>query len=161
MARRPAQQAPRLPEETAPESWLRNLRVSGFTFVMLGLLILAVVVLAPNLRILVEQRQEIATLQQQVDAAQQSVESLGSDVARWSDPTYIKSQARERLFYGLPGEISYLVVGGAPSGSTAPDGQPISTDVQQTQVDWVGTLLGSVYAAGLTQAPPEQLGVLP
>ena len=29
---------------------------------------------------------------------------------RWQDPVYIRSQARDRLYYVLPGEVSYLVM---------------------------------------------------
>jgi len=158
MARRPrTERIPvRLPEETAPEHWLRTIRLSGFTVLMLVLVILAVIVLAPNLRILIEQRQQIAALQAAVDETKQSVDDLNEDVARWSDPAYIEAQARERLFYVFPGDVSYLVVGEA-DGTTTSDGQPISTQIQTTQVDWVRTLLSSVYTAGLTDATPDQL----
>jgi cell division protein FtsB len=148
--------AVRLPEETAPEHWLRTIRLSGFTLLMLGLLILAVIVLAPNLRIFIEQRQQIAALQAEVDGARSSVEELEGDVARWSDPAYIESQARERLFYVFPGDVSYLVVADA-AGPTTANGQPISDQIQTTQVDWVRTLLSSVYTAGLTDATANEL----
>ena len=158
MARRPRTEkvAVRLPEETAPEHWLRTIRLSGFTLLMLGLVILAVIVLAPNLRILIEQRQQIAALQAAVDDTKASVGELEGDVARWSDPAYIESQARERLFYVFPGDVSYLVVADA-TGPTTSNGQPISDQIQTTQVDWVRTLLSSIYTAGLTDAPPDQL----
>jgi cell division protein FtsB len=158
MARRPRTErvAVRLPEETAPEHWLRTIRLSGFTLLMLGLLILAIIVLAPNLRILIEQRQQIAALQTAVDETRNSVDDLKGNVARWSDPAYIESQARERLFYVFPGDVSYLVVGDA-TGPTTSDGIPISSQIQTTQVDWVRTLLSSVYTAGLTDAPPDEL----
>ncbi|MDJ0334380.1 septum formation initiator family protein [Salinibacterium sp. G-O1] len=145
-----------LPEESAPEHWLRTIRLSGFTFLMLALLILAVIVLAPNLRVFIEQRQQIAALQQDVDNAQQSVDDLNENVARWSDPAYIKSQARERLFYVFPGEISYLVIGDAGPVATT-DGMPISDQIQTTKVDWAGTLLSSIFTAGLTDATPAEL----
>ena len=162
MARRPTteRRAVRLPEETAPEHWLRTIRFSGFTLLMLGLLILAVIVLAPNLRIFIEQRQQIAALQSAVDQTKASVDDLKGDVARWSDPAYIESQARERLFYVFPGDVSYLVVDPG-TGPTTSDGQPISDQIQTTQVDWVRTLLSSVYTAGLTDAPPADLGGTP
>jgi cell division protein FtsB len=115
-----------LPEESAPEHWLRTIRLSGFTFLMLSLLILAVIVLAPNLRVFIEQRQQIAALQQDVDNAQQAVDDLNDNVARWGDPAYIKSQARERLFYVFPGEVSYLVIGGAGAEATSQNGLPIT-----------------------------------
>lgn len=143
-------------DESAPEHWLRTIRLSGFTVLMLGLLILAVIVLAPNLRILIEQRQAIAQLEQQLAETQESVDQLDQDLARWSDPAYIESQARERLFYVFPGDVSYLVVGD-PDESTTAEGLPISDQIQTTQVDWMRSLLSSVYTAGLTQATPEEL----
>jgi cell division protein FtsB len=148
--------AVRLPEESAPDHWLRTIRLSGFTLLMLGLLVLAVVVLAPNLRIFIEQRQQIAQLQHAVADADQSVQQLNGDVARWSDPAYIEAQARERLFYVYPGDVSYLVVGD-PSAPATSDGLPISDQIQTTQVDWVRTLVSSIYTAGLTDAPPSEL----
>lgn len=143
-------------EETAPEHWLRTIRLSGFTVLMLGLVILAVVVLAPNLRILIEQQQQIARLEQQLAQTEESVEDLTKDVARWSDPAYIEAQARERLLYAYPGDVSYLVVGEADIPTTA-NGQPISDEIQTTRVDWLGTLLSSIYTAGLTDALPVDL----
>ncbi|WP_231595629.1 septum formation initiator family protein [Salinibacterium sp. SWN1162] len=145
-----------LPEESAPEHWLRTIRFSGFTVLMLGLLILAVVVLAPNLRILIEQQQTIAQLQAQVDEAQESVDDLDVNVARWDDPAYIESQARDRLYYVYPGEVSYLVTGDADQVTTA-DGVPVSASIQTTQIDWVQSLVSSIYTAGLTDKAPDDL----
>jgi cell division protein FtsB len=148
-------------EETAPEGWLRNLRLSGFTLLMLLLVILAVIVLAPNLRILIEQRAQIAQLEQTVDDAGKSVDELTDEVDRWKDPAYVEAQARERLYYILPGDVSYLVVGDAGAVSGTENGLPISSQIQATQTDWMATLLSSIYTAGLTTAPPQELETAP
>ncbi|MGV8859244.1 FtsB family cell division protein [Rhodoglobus sp.] len=145
-----------LPEESAPEHWLRTIRFSGFTVLMLGLLILAVIVLAPNLRILIEQQQTIAQLQTEVDEAQESVDDLTENAARWNDRAYIESQARDRLYYVYPGEVSYLVTGDAADVTTN-DGVPVSTSIQTTKIDWVTTLVSSIYTAGLTEDAPDKL----
>ncbi len=158
MATRPTtQRVPvALPEETAPEHWLRNLRLSGFTVLMLGIVVLAVIVLAPNLRIFFEQRQQIASLEQQVAEKQDSVISLEGELARWDDPAYIESQARERLLFVYPGEYSYLVIGDTEVARTS-DGAPISDQIHTTQIDWVKSLLRSIFTAGLTDAAPSEL----
>jgi len=145
-----------LPEETAPEHWLRTLRLSGFAVLMLGIVVLAVVVLAPNLRIFFEQRQQIAALERQVTEKEDSVTSLEGELARWDDPAYIESQARERLLFVYPGEYSYLVIGDAEVPRTS-DGAPISDQIHTTQVDWVKSMLQSVFTAGLTDATPSEL----
>ena len=143
-------------EETAPEHWLRNIRVSGFAVMMLGLLVLAIVVLAPNLKIFIEQRQQIAALQAEVAEDQAAVDELNEDLARWEDPAYIEAEARDRLFFMYPGESTYLVID--DTGATLEVEQtPITDQILTTRVDWVRGLLSSIYSAGLTEATPDQL----
>jgi len=143
-------------EDSAPASWLRNFRLSGFALSMLALIVAALLVLAAPLKTLIEQRQQIAQLEASLADAQDAVDDLNDEVARWSDPAYIQAQARERLYYVLPGDISYLVVGDA-GGPASGDELPISDQIQTTQTDWIGGLLASVYTAGLTDATPAQL----
>ncbi|MCU1415867.1 MAG: septum formation initiator family protein [Schumannella sp.] len=145
-----------LPEESRPAAWLRNFRMSGFALSMLGLIVAALLVLAAPLKTLIEQRQQIAQLQQSLAQAHQDVDDLNAQVARWSDPAYIQAQARERLYYILPGDVSYLVVG-QPDTTAGAGALPISDEIQTTQTDWIGGLLGSVYTAGLTDATPAEL----
>jgi len=146
-----------LPENPGrPTAWLRNFRLSGFALSMLLLVVAALVVLAPRLKTLVEQQQQIAQLEQSVAEAQASVDELGDQVARWSDRAYIEAQARDRLYYVYPGDISYLVIG--DDGETVvADEVPVSDSIQATRVDWTRALLSSIYQAGLTDATPQQL----
>ena len=148
--------AVRLPEQTARAGWLRSIRLSGFTIATLTVLVLTVVVLAPSLRIFVQQQQQIAQLRADVQAQKDGVKNLGDERARWDDPSYIEAQARERLNYVYPGEYSYLVIDDGTTLTTS-DGQPISAQVQTTQVDWVRMLLSSVLTAGLTQDKPGEI----
>jgi len=142
--------------DTGAASWLRSIRLSGFTIAALTLIVLTVVVLAPSLRILVEQRQEIAALTADVAEQQEAVDELEGQRARWDDPSYIQSLARERLDYVYPGEFSFLVIDDGMT-VTAPDGLPISEEIQTTEVDWIGSMLSSVLTAGLTDAPAGEI----
>ena len=144
-----------LPDEARAASWLRNFRLSGFALSMLLLIVAALVVLAPSLKTLVEQRQQIAALEQSVIDAQADVDGLNAEIDRWSDPAYIEAQARDRLYYVYPGDITFLVIGDDDMASEG--GLPISDEIQTTQVDWVRALLSTVYEAGLTDATPAQL----
>jgi cell division protein FtsB len=146
-----------MPEETRPAAWLRGFRLSGFALSLLLLIVAALVVLAPNLKTLVEQRQQIAQLQQQVAQEKQSVNGLKGQVDRWKDPAYIEAQARTKLFYVMPGDVSYFVVH-APTTPTTSDGLPVSDKIQTADVDWLHALLQTAFTAGLTQATPQQLG---
>ena len=142
--------------ESAPEQWLRNIRLSGFTFIMLGLVILAVIVLAPSLRLVFEQQAQLAQLTTTVQEQKDAVADLESNVGRWSDPAYIEAQARDRLKYVFPGDFTYSVKGDGSELVTT-DGAPISTSIQTTQVNWVQSLLSSVVTAGVTDATPSEL----
>jgi cell division protein FtsB len=137
--------------------WLRDLRLSGFTLTVLFLVVAALVVLAPSLRTIVEQQNRIAELQRENAAAQQDVDRLQSEVDRWSDPAFLRAQARDRLLYAFPGDITYLVIDDLPSGVDATDGLPISTEIQSAEVDWTRAVLGSVFDAGLSDPTPDQL----
>ncbi|MDQ1609594.1 MAG: hypothetical protein QOE16_2326 [Microbacteriaceae bacterium] len=139
-------------KESATGSWLRGIHFSGFSLLMMGLLILAVVILAPTLHVLIQQRQQISDLQAAVNAQSAQVAGLKADRARWNDPSYIRSQARDRLYYVMPGEVSYLVIDDRPPAAKAVDQTPISSKIQVTHTDWLGSLFGSVMTAGLTQA---------
>ena len=168
MARRahdPKEPAPRrvpvrMREESAPERWLRTLRFSGFTVIALGLLALAGVVLAPNLRLLVEQQQQIAALERSVADGRTQVADLQSELGRWSDPAYIEAQARQRLLFVYPGEYSYIVTNPLDEDEAGTSAPPVSNQLQTTRVDWLGALLASGYGAGLTTASGDELAVV-
>src|SRR3954447_4107641 len=100
-------------EPTRGAAWLRSFRLSGFALTVLLLLVAALVVLAPRFKTLVEQRQQIAQLEQEVGQAQDQLDDLDEQVARRSAPAYVEAQARDRLYYVYPGDFSYLVLGDA------------------------------------------------
>jgi cell division protein FtsB len=148
--------------ESGTGRWLRGLHFSGFSLVVMGLLILAVLILAPSLSSLIQQRQQIADQQKAVDELSAQVNDLKEQRARWNDPSYIRSQARDRLYYVMPGEVSYLVIDDRPPAAKAAETTPVSSKLQKTQTDWIGTLFGSFMGAGLSQATPDQLdGTVP
>jgi cell division protein FtsB len=140
--------------ESAAGSWLRGFRMSGFTFTVLFLVVAGLVVLAPSLRVLVEQRAQIAELQQQQAEAERTVAGLQEEVDRWRDPSFLKAQARDRLLYAFPGDITYLVLDDAPVVAEG-DGLPISDEIQTGQVDWVRSVVASVMSAGLSDPQPQ------
>lgn len=143
--------------ESDAGTWLRGIRLSGFALTVLALVVAALVVLAPSLKILVEQRATIAELEREQAKAQQSVEDLQHEVDRWSDPAFLKAQARDRLLYAFPGDITYLVIDDSPHTPTAPDGLPISDEIQSSRIDWVSAVLSSAMSAGLGDADPVDL----
>lgn len=119
---------------------------------MLAIAVLAVVSLAPAVAELVQQRQRLAALEAQVAAQSAEVQKLRGERERWNDQTYIVTQARQRLYYVQPGEVSYLVIDDRAPTSNATAQTPISSKVTEGSGDWLRTLVGSVVTVGLTPA---------
>jgi len=154
VSRKPARQpAARGTAETPVGGWLRGIHFSGFSLVMMGILVLAVVVLAPSLRTYAEQRQQISRLSAAVADQRDEVDQLKSERERWNDRTYVTTQARDRLSYVLPGDISFLVINDLPLPVTGTETAPVSTNIQDTKIDWLNSLFASGMTAGL--APEE------
>lgn len=142
---------------SASANWLRGIRFSGFSLLMMGLLILAVVILAPTLHMLIAQRQTISDLQASVAHERDQVSSVKTERARWNDPSYVRSQVRDRLYYVMPGETSYLIIDDRAAAAKASEKPPVSKDIQTTKTDWLAALFDSAMTAGLTDATPSQL----
>ncbi|MCP2637814.1 septum formation initiator family protein [Microbacterium sp. HD4P20] len=158
-ASRPARhRAARRPVDV--REWLGGIRLSGFMVIMLGLVVLAAFVLVPTIGTYVDQRQQIAALQAAVQLSREEVEELESQRDRWSDPAYITTQARERLYYVKPGEVIFLVDDDLPPELEPQEQATVSEDVEQTRTDWMSQLVRSVTEAGLAQTVvPVTVGV--
>jgi len=131
--------------------WLGGIRLSGFMIIMFGLVVLAVLVLAPTIGTYVDQRQRIAALEHQVQLTQAEIADLQAQQQRWNDPAFIRTQARERLYYTQPGEIIYLVDNDLSEAQQPREQDAVSDDVEQTRTDWMAQLVRSLVAAGTAQ----------
>lgn len=116
---------------------------------VLALLVAGVVILSPSLRILAEQQQEIAQLREGLEKSQQEVFDLVEQRDRWQDPTFVETQARERLMFVYPGDITYLVIDDLGDPVIEED-LVVSTEIQAVQPDWRDALLGSFLVAATT-----------
>lgn len=134
-----------------------QLRVSWLLLVVVGLVVAGVVVLAPTVGLLLEQRRDIAAAEAQVVEQQANVESLQDEVARWDDPAYIEAQARDRLFYVYPGETSFVLLDDRSALESASAPVPSATLEQPTR-DWASAAASSFLVAGLTSAGPTSFG---
>jgi cell division protein FtsB len=97
------------------------------------ILFLMALTIAPPIKNYFTQRAQISALKSQVESNNAALEQARKDLLMWRDPEYIKSQARERLHFVLPGERQYIVTDSEgqytqESGTTVankiPDGQP-------------------------------------
>ena len=111
---------------------------------------------ASSLRIYFAQSAQIASTRQQITQSQQRISDLQTDLVRWQDPAYVRTQARIRLGWVLPGETGFRVVGedGQPLGG----GAQISSAQQPVALQdaWWDKLWGSVEAADQPAPAPTK-----
>ena len=124
----------------APEPSGLTTRAAVLATVLLGLLL----AYAYPVRVYLAQQAEISALETQQAAQRRKIDDLAEQRAKWDDPEYVKSQARRRLQYILPGETPYVVIGGDQettesdtTGTTQPEQPP----------PWYGKLWSSIAAA--------------
>ncbi|MFC4430838.1 septum formation initiator family protein [Citricoccus alkalitolerans] len=131
-----------VPVEPVPA---RNL--TGRSVAFLVVLFVAAVLLAPTLRVFLDQQAELRAVQEEIAAEQQLQQDLTSEIARWEDPAYIQQQARERFNLVMPGEQTYMVIGGDETVED-PVPPPASPSEVNQDMPWADALLDSVVRAG-------------
>lgn len=146
--------APRQPRQM---SWTPG------TIATLAVIVFGVTLIGPNLGEFFTMQTQIAQLKAKLDAAKTHLTDLTEEKKRWDDPVYIRAQARDRLFYVVPGEISYLVLDADGLNLSNTSGtvgamlakQKNNTNFSQTigttKNDWAKGILQSVLQAGLDQ----------
>ena len=152
----------------AATDFLRSRRFNIYTLTAIGLAIFAAILVGPMVQVWINQQRDIAAVQAQLDQAQKDLAKMRVERTRWDDPVYIRAQARERLYYVLPGEVSYLVMdagsvntsdNSGTVGASLADARnttQISNKVTATSDNWVDLIAGSVIQAGTTQPAPKK-----
>lgn len=120
---------------------------SGRTLAIATVFFALALFLAPPIKNYFTQRAQISALEAQLSSDYSALEAAREKLMLWQDPEYIKSQARDRLHFVMPGERQYIVTGveeeGDSSETTArvveglPEGQP-----------WYTRLVASISEAG-------------
>ena len=104
---------------------------------------------ATSLRIYFAQAHEIASTRAEIADRQATIADLQSQIARWNDPAYVQTQARERLGWLVPGETGYTVVGadGKPLGGGLTLDSSTGDEPQPQQRMWWDRMWGSIKTA--------------
>ena len=124
--------------------------VSWRLLVMLGVLGLAFALVAPSVRVYLNQQSEIAALAAERDSAKQEVADLNAELQRWEDPAFIIAQARDRLQYVMPGETPYRVIDPELAQAQAEgslEAERAGTDLG-SQEPWFNNVWDELEAAG-------------
>ena len=111
---------------------------------------------ATSLRIYFSQAHEISTTKAEIAERQQRILQLQGELARWDDEGYVRSQARERLGWVVPGDTGFTVVDaeGRPLGGGAEIKAESASD-EPAQDTWWSKLWGSVEAADRPAPVPD------
>lgn len=116
--------------------------------ILFTVLFIVALMVAPPLQNYFVQRAQISSLQGEVNQARADLEAAQAELARWRDPEYIKSQARDRLHFVMPGERQYIVLGIDDEKST---GDVTAAPVAENfplGIPWYARLLSSITAVG-------------
>src|ERR1700710_2227235 len=110
-ASRPARPAAARPQAAPAAGERPRSRLTGRAAVLVLVLAVLTVSYASSLRAYLQQRSQINDLKSSIAQHEANIDTLESEKARWDDPAYVRTQARERLGYVMPGEKTYLVLG--------------------------------------------------
>lgn len=110
------------------------------------------VVFSP-LRSWMDQQQQARSLAAQIAQVKAQNAELEAEIKRYKDPEYISRQARERLGYVKPGEITYVVVD--PPGAKKPQLTSGWTDKDANDLPWYRQIVVGLEVAGAAPAPEK------
>lgn len=142
-------------------------RLNSYTLALLAVILIGVFTLAPSVQIWYEQRQKIADYQAQVEQAKENLAGMQEERLRWDDEVYIRAQARDRLYFVMPGEVSFLVMdaeGIDVSDTSGTVGAMLaerrkssgfSLEVLESETNWVEAILESALRSGLEEPNQE------
>jgi cell division protein FtsB len=114
---------------------------------LIAIIFIFTLTLAPPIKNYFTQRAQISALKSQVASDRTALEKARAELSRWQDPNYIKSQARERLHFVMPGERQYIV-----TGTDITKSQPQTTQIAgqvPAGAPWYTKLIASVTESGL------------
>ena len=125
----------------------RRTRGNARPLALIAIIFVFTLTLAPPIKNYFTQRAQINSLKSQVATDQTALEAARAEQDLWRDPNYIKSQARERLHFVMPGERQYIV-----TGTDIDKSQPQTTNVVSQLPEgapWYTRLIASVTESGL------------
>jgi cell division protein FtsB len=128
-------------------SYGRRTRGNARPLALIAIIFIFTLTLAPPIKNYFTQRAQISALKSQVATDRTALEQARAELSTWQDPNYIKSQARERLHFVMPGERQYIV-----TGTDINQAQPQTTQVAKQLPEgapWYTKLIASVTESGL------------
>ncbi|MFD2764090.1 FtsB family cell division protein [Micromonospora eburnea] len=121
-------------------------RFTGRATVLFAVLIALALAYTYPVRVYLDQQADIARMEASQADQREVIEGLSAEAAKWQDPAYIETQARERFFMVRTGETP-LVVLSDPEGAAQDAGKGTQPGPSKQPDRWYDTLWSSVQAA--------------
>ena len=121
-------------------------RNSGRALALWTIFFILALAIAPPVKHYFTQRAQISALNSQLVSDNKALEAARQELLLWQDPEYIKSQARERLHFVLPGERQYIVTENGTASNTD-EGTKVANSLTDGQ-PWYSRLIASITEAG-------------
>ncbi|MEH0939069.1 FtsB family cell division protein, partial [Micromonospora psammae] len=121
-------------------------RFTGRATVLFAVLIALALAYTYPVRVYLDQQVDIERMEAAQADQRKLIDELSAKAAKWEDPAYIETQARERFFMGKPGE-TLLVVLSDPEGAARDAGAGAPPAPPKAPDPWYDTLWSSVRAA--------------
>ena len=121
-------------------------RTSNRVLALSAIFFVLALTIAPPVKHYFTQRAQISALKAQLSADNSALLKAREELLLWQDPEYVKSQARERLHFVLPGERQYIVTEGETIGN-----QESTTKIASSLADgqpWYSRLIASISETG-------------
>ena len=125
----------------------RRVRSNARPLALITIIFIFTLTLAPPIKNYFTQRAQISALKSQVATDRTALETARAELELWKDPSYVKSQARERLHFVMPGERQYIVTG-TKDDPTSPDTTKVVSQLPEG-APWYTKLIASVTESGL------------
>lgn len=119
---------------------------SGRSMTLVLVLFLISLMLAPPTQRFFAQRAQINAVKAEVAANNKALADAAHQLQLWKEPAYIKTQARERLHFVLPGERQYIVAGSNTDTQVQPT-TAVAKDLP-SGIPWYNRLIASITEVG-------------
>lgn len=146
----------------------RMLKLNSVSVSVILVIVLGTFLVSQDVQTYLDQRRQITEMEQSIKLADQAVADMQAERDRWQDPVYIRSQARDRLYYVLPGEVSYLVMNSEGMDFSDTSGtlgaalakkrnaDEISLQATAARENWVDSIVESVLRSALDTGVKEK-----
>lgn len=167
MPQKPTQ--PKVPVALSQSKLLaRMLKLNSVSVSVIMVIVLGTFLVSQDVQTYLDQRRQITEMEQSIKLAEQAVADMQAERDRWQDPVYIRAQARDRLYYVLPGEVSYLVMNSEGMDFSDTSGtlgsvlakkrnaDEISLEAKAARENWVDSIVESVLRSALDTGVSEK-----